>query len=89
VYGGVPPDANMAETKIWPICPKLDAHVSESDDDATGAVVIPQLLVAEAPSESTTLDVSLNDPVAVGVPVIAPVDALSVRPVGRLPPVRE
>jgi hypothetical protein len=49
-------------------------------------MVIPQALVDEAPAESATLDVSLNVPAALGVPVIAPVDGLSVRPVGRLPP---
>jgi hypothetical protein len=52
-------------------------------------MVIPQALVDEAPAESATLDVSLNVPAAVGVPVIAPVDGLSVRPVGRLPPAIE
>jgi hypothetical protein len=52
-------------------------------------MVIPQALVDEAPAESATLDVSLNVPAVVGVPVIAPVDGLSVRPVGRLPPAIE
>jgi hypothetical protein len=67
----------------------LAAHVRESVAAGGGATVIPQLLVDEAPAESPTLDVSLNAPAAVGVPVIAPVDALSVRPVGRLPPMIE
>jgi hypothetical protein len=53
------------------------------------ATVIAQLLAAEAPAESTTLDMSLNAPAAVGDPVIAPVDELSVRPEGRPPAVIE
>jgi hypothetical protein len=67
----------------------LDAHVSESVGAAAGAMVIPQLLVDEEPTESTTPDVSPNAPAALGVPVIAPVDGLSARPVGRLPAVIE
>ena len=47
--------------------------------------MIPQVLVDEAPNESTTLDVSLNVPAAVGAPVMAPVAVLSVRPGDRLP----
>jgi len=53
-----------------------------------GEIVMPQLLVlvpAAVPRESTTFAVKGNDPAAVGVPVIAPVDAFSVSPVGRLP----
>src|ERR1035441_7661834 len=42
-------------------------------------------VTGQAPVESSTLDVSLKVPAAVGVPVIAPVDELSVRPDGRLP----
>jgi hypothetical protein len=79
----------MDETKSWPTCPKLDAHVSESDDDDTGAMVIPQLLVDEETAESITLDVSLYAPATVGIPAITPVDGLSTRPIGRLPPMIE
>jgi hypothetical protein len=52
-------------------------------------MVIPQALVDKPPAESATLDVSLNVPAAVGVPVIAPVEGLRVRPVGKLPPAIE
>ena len=55
------------------------------DGVSDGRIVSPQLLVAEAPVESTTLDVKLKEAPAVGVPVIAPVDAFSVKPGGKLP----
>ena len=45
------------------------------------AVVVP----AAVPVESTTLAVKLKVPLVVGVPVIAPVDGLRVRPAGREP----
>jgi hypothetical protein len=66
----------------------LAEHASERGAGAV-ATVIAQLLAAEAPAESTTLDMSLNAPAAVGAPVIAPVDELSVRPEGRPPAVIE
>ena len=43
--------------------------------------------VCTGPLESVTVNVTPPDAVAVGVPVIAPVDAFSVNPAGRLPPV--
>ena len=53
-----------------------------------GAVVMPQLLVVVPAAlflESTTFAVNGNDPAAVGVPVMAPVDAFKLSPAGRLP----
>ena len=47
------------------------------------------VLLAELPEESTALAVKLNVPEVVGVPVIAPVDALRVRPAGREPELME
>jgi len=47
-----------------------------------GAMTILQLLVVVTAVESTTLAVKLEVPEAVGVPVMAPVEALSVRPAG-------
>ena len=47
------------------------------------------VLLAELPEESTALAVKLNVPELVGVPVIAPVDALRVRPAGREPELME
>ena len=38
------------------------------------------------PAAFAALTVKLNVPVAVGVPVIAPVDAFKLRPVGSEPP---
>ena len=44
---------------------------------------------AAVPLESTTWAVKVNVPAAVGVPVTAPVDALSVKPAGSEPLVIE
>jgi len=38
------------------------------------------------PTEFVALTVKLNVPVTVGIPVIAPVDAFRLRPVGIVPP---
>ena len=52
-----------------------------------GAVltVIDSAFVAEAPTLSATFAVKLDAPEAVGVPVIAPLEATIDRPAGRLP----
>ena len=54
-----------------------------------GAIVIPQLLVMATactpPVESVTLTVKENGPAVVGVPVIAPVVGLRLKPVGNDP----
>src|SRR5262245_33627715 len=53
--------------------------------DCTGcAIVMPRARVAVCPL-AVTWTVKLTVPVAVGVPEITPVPALSVRPAGRLP----
>ena len=67
--------------------------MTRSRDDGAGTVgsvsgpimSSPQLLVAEAPVESTTLAVKLKAALLVGVPVIAPDDPSSAKPGGRLP----
>src|SRR5580658_3429220 len=46
-------------------------------------IVIGQVVVPTAPSESVTW--ILNEPVAVGVPVTAPVEVFRVRPAGNVP----
>ncbi len=46
---------------------------------------MPRLLVAVFFAESVTCTVKLVVEAAVGVPVIAPVEALSVNPAGRVP----
>ena len=48
-----------------------------------------QLTLAVTPALSVTFAVYEKFPALVGVPVIAPVDAFSVSPVGRLPAVIE
>jgi len=44
-------------------------------------------VLAVAPVESVTVIVNENGPVAEGVPVISPVDALRLKPVGKEPAV--
>jgi hypothetical protein len=50
-----------------------------------GETTMLQLEVAVLPCESTTWAVKLYVPAVVGVPVIAPVEALSVKPGGNEP----
>jgi hypothetical protein len=50
------------------------------------AIVIAQEEFVPVPPESVTLTVKLPDPGVVGVPVMAPVAVLRVRPVVRVPP---
>ena len=53
--------------------------------DGAALITIVSDLVADAPRLSETFAVKANDPVAVGVPVIAPDAAVRLSPVGRLP----
>jgi hypothetical protein len=52
-------------------------------------VQLVDVVPAAVPLESTTWAVKVNDPAAVGVPVMAPVETFSVRPVGSEPAVME
>ncbi len=66
----------------------LDTHCAVNG----GAIVIPQLVVAVPATEfveSFTWAVNVNGPAVVGVPVIAPVEASRLNPVGRPPDVIE
>ena len=56
-----------------------------------GAMVIEllMLVVSGVPEESVTLPVKLNVPTVVGMPVMAPVPAVSVNPAGSAPAVIE
>src|SRR5271165_6242107 len=85
LYGVVPPvAANVCEYPT-PTCPFAnDAVVIVS---VGGAIVIDSAAVFDTAgtSESDTFTVKLALPAAVGVPLIAPVDAFSVNPAGRLP----
>jgi len=55
---------------------------------AAAAVTMEQFLVALPDAESTTFAVKELTPALVGVPVMAPVEALRLKPAGR-DPVRE
>lgn len=54
---------------------------------SVGFIVNANALDCVAEAASVTVTVKLAVPAAVGVPEIAPVEALSVRPAGRDPPV--
>lgn len=56
----------------------------EPDDDA-GLIVIEKFCVADAPVESVTIAEKLSVAAAVGVPLMTPVDELSVSPDGSEP----
>jgi hypothetical protein len=89
VYGATPPVAFRLELYGTPTCPAVAAHASVG---VATAIVMPhefELVPAAVPRESTTCAVKGKAPGAVGVPVMAPVDGFSVRPVGKLPDVIE
>ena len=84
MYGATPPLATALPvygTPTWAVAGDTHAIVSGG-----GAIVTRHALVAvlaPAPFESVTFTVKL--PVAVGVPVIAPVPAFSDSPAGNVP----
>src|ERR1035438_8533221 len=82
VYGATPPVTTMAGLlKATPTSPLL---TTEQVTTGAATIVKGQLLpVATTPLASVTL--MLKVPEAVGVPVMAPVEALSERPAGRVP----
>jgi hypothetical protein len=82
VYGAFPPVATSAELYATPTCAVPIGQVSESVCIETTML---QLALAVLPFESTTCAVKLYVPAVVGVPVIAPVEALSVKPGGSEP----
>ena len=53
--------------------------------DGAAMMVSDRFLVPVPPTLSVTRTVKLDVPAVVGVPVIAPVDGLSVSPAGRVP----
>jgi hypothetical protein len=72
--------------KAAPTTPELElvaGHVSAGPDP----IEYGQVPEAVRPSESTTC--SLNEPAAVGVPVIPPVDGFNVKPGGRVPTIEK
>ena len=58
-----------------------------NEEDVTPLTVIERFCDADAPAESCTVAVKLEVPATVGVPLMAPVLALSVRPAGSEPEV--
>ena len=86
----------MAEeyaTKTWPALAgqtNVSGAGGGGGGGGTGAIVMPHAaLVAVTPSESLTPVVKLKFPAVDGVPVRAPVAALRVRPVGKVPEATE
>src|SRR5579864_6631051 len=87
-YGGTPPPATNCEEYGTPTIPVvLETHAKVIGGG--GVMTIAQdwvaVPVAELPEESTTWDVNKKVPAWVGVPVIAPVEELRVRPLGSAP----
>jgi len=83
VYGGVPPPAVSADEYATPTCPVLAGQVKVN---CAGAMVMLQLMVTVAtPLESVTVAEKLDVPAVVGVPVMAPVEVLRVKPAGNDP----
>src|ERR1017187_9716450 len=81
VNGPVPPETVMAGLlNATPTSPEFTA---EQASEGPATMVKGQVPVATAPFLSVTLMVKV--PAAVGVPVMAPVLALSVKPAGRVP----
>jgi hypothetical protein len=74
--------AFSAELYKTPTTPEPVGQVSVS---GIGETTMPQLVVTVLLCESTTWATKLYTPSVLGVPVIAPVEALSVNPGGREP----
>ena len=85
VYGAVPPVADMLAEYAVPAVPLPLPQLPQLMVRADGATTMVQLCVSEFPFESTTLDVKVDVPAAVGVPEIKPVVVLSVSPAGSEP----
>jgi hypothetical protein len=84
VYGAKPPvSATAAEyaTPFWAV--GSDVVLIDIADTTIESAFVPVPAVGVV--ESVTLTVKLNVPVVVGVPVIAPVEAFSERPLGNEP----
>ena len=92
VYGPPTPPPPIIVTGVIGF-PATAVIVTQFAVGGLGAITIEQLLVmvllAWFPDESTACAVKLNVPGVVGVPVIAPVEGLSVRPVGKDPEIIE
>src|ERR1700690_151313 len=85
VYGGTPPVATAADEYARPTVPVLAGQTSFRVGGLITMLQFDVVVPAALPVESTTWAVKLYVPAVVGVPVMAPVDALSVKPGGRVP----
>jgi len=88
VYGAVPLDAVTVWLYARP-CVVAGRLAGATDNAAGEATVTEYARDPVAPTVSVAVTVKLNVAALVGVPVTAPVDALSESPVGRLPAVTE
>jgi hypothetical protein len=85
VYGGVPPVATAADEYARPTVPVFAGQTSFRSGGLMTMLQFDVAVPAALPVESTTWAVKLNVPAVVGVPVMAPVDELSVKPAGNEP----
>ncbi len=85
VYGVMPPAArNVALYALPAVALGSDVVVMTRGTGATVSVNA-RLAVAGVAAESVTETVKVNEPATVGVPVITPVLAFSVKPAGNVP----
>ena len=88
LYGVVPPLAASVVEYAVPLCPPGTELVVICTGVTAAAIVIEKDFVAVCAVgvvESVTFAVKLNDPDAVGVPEIVPLEAFNVNPVGSAP----
>jgi hypothetical protein len=84
VYGATPPvTVNAGLLKPTPTSPEVTDPQRALPTDGAATTVKGHVPVATTPLASVTLIV--NVPAAVGVPVMAPVEAFRVRPAGKAP----
>src|SRR2546426_9510220 len=87
VYGDCPPASlNVKENAVPTVAPGSDVLLVIVNPEATVSV---NPFVAFTEALSVTRTVKLEVPAVVGAPVIAPVEALSVKPMGREPMVTD
>jgi hypothetical protein len=83
VYGGVPPVAASVAEYALPIWQPGSFVVVTASGAAAGATFNDRVAEAFCPAESVTVTTTDEVPEAVGIPEIAPVEALRVSPAGN------
>ena len=84
----IPPEYVPVAVNCWVAPAVIEGFtgVTAMDKRVAVTVMLNALVVVWAgPAESVTRAVKLNVPVDVGVPLMAPLEALSVRPLGKAP----